>query len=121
MTTRNLGADGFRWFIGVVEDRDDPDQLGRVRVRAHGIHGDTIQAPTDTLPWAPMLMPTTSASLKFVGQTPTGIQVGSTVVGFFIDGNEATLPVIFGVLPGRGDITPLAVGDLSLNKRPWVS
>ncbi len=118
MTTRNLGADGFRWFIGVVEDRDDPEQLGRVRVRAHGIHGNKIEAPVDTLPWAPLLMPTTSASLRYVGFTPTGIQVGSTVVGFFMDGSETTFPVIFGVLPGKGDMAPLAVGDMSLNKRP---
>ena len=28
--------DGFIWFVGVVEDRNDPDQLGRVRVRCLG-------------------------------------------------------------------------------------
>ena len=28
-----MGTDGFIWFIGVVEDRDDPSELGRVRVR----------------------------------------------------------------------------------------
>ena len=28
-----MGLDGFIWFVGVVEDRNDPDQLGRVRVR----------------------------------------------------------------------------------------
>ena len=33
-----MGMDGFVWFVGVVEDRDDPSQLGRVRVRCIGYH-----------------------------------------------------------------------------------
>ena len=33
-----MGQDGFSWFVGVVEDRDDPHRLGRVRVRALGYH-----------------------------------------------------------------------------------
>ena len=27
-----LGKDGFIWFVGVVEDRDDPELLGRVQI-----------------------------------------------------------------------------------------
>lgn len=26
MTTKILGEEGFKWFIGVVEDRDDPEK-----------------------------------------------------------------------------------------------
>ena len=26
-----MGQDGFHWFVGVVEDRNDPSTLGRVR------------------------------------------------------------------------------------------
>ena len=33
-----LGQDGFVWAIGVVEDRFDPEKLGRVRVRWLGYH-----------------------------------------------------------------------------------
>ena len=33
-----LGQDGFIWFVGVVEDRADPQKLGRVRVRCLGYH-----------------------------------------------------------------------------------
>ena len=32
-TSECMGSDGFIWFVGVVEDRQDPDKLGRVRVR----------------------------------------------------------------------------------------
>jgi hypothetical protein len=35
-----MGQDGFIWFVGVVEDRNDPERLGRVRVRALGFHTD---------------------------------------------------------------------------------
>lgn len=116
MTTEALGQEGFRWFIGVVEDRDDPKKLGRVKVRAHGIHGTKVEAPTDTLPWATFLMPAMSSSLKRVGISPTGVQAGSTVIGFFVDGQEATVPVILGVLPGIDDIPLAATGQQSLNK-----
>ena len=33
-----IGLEGFIWWIGVVEDRHDPEQLGRVRVRCFGWH-----------------------------------------------------------------------------------
>ncbi len=118
MTTKSVGEEGFRWFLGRVEDRDDPEKIGRLKVRAFNIHGDTTEAPTSTLPWATVLLPTTSASLKGVGISPTGIKVGSTVFGFFMDGNETTVPVIVGVLPGIGDVSPLAVENNALNKEP---
>ena len=34
MTQDFMGMDGFLWFAGVVEDREDPEKAGRVRVRA---------------------------------------------------------------------------------------
>ena len=33
-----MGQDGFVWFIGVVEDRNDPSKLGRVKVRCLGFY-----------------------------------------------------------------------------------
>ena len=26
-----MGKDGFQWFVGVVEDRNDPQKLGRLK------------------------------------------------------------------------------------------
>ena len=37
-----MGEDGFVWFTGVVEDRNDPSSLGRVRVRCVGFHTDDL-------------------------------------------------------------------------------
>ena len=42
MSERFMGLDGFCWFIGVVEDREDPEQLGRIRVRALGLHTEDL-------------------------------------------------------------------------------
>lgn len=117
MATQSVGEEGFRWFIGVVEDRNDPDKQGRVRVRAYNTHGDKVEVPTNTLPWATVLMPGYSSSANQVGVSSTGLQLGSTVVGFFIDGNDTLMPVVFGVMPGKGDITKLAIGQNTINKQ----
>ena len=48
-----LGKNNFVWFNGVVEDRNDPQKLGRLRVRCVGIHTDnTDDLPTADLPWS---------------------------------------------------------------------
>ena len=52
----------FQYFFGVVEDRQDPEKLGRVKVRAFGVHTeDRGKIPTSELPWAVPIMPYTSA------------------------------------------------------------
>jgi hypothetical protein len=101
MSVRALGREGFVWFIGVVEDREDPLKLGRVRVRIYDVHSQNkALLPTDQLPWASILMPAFSPSHDKVGISPTGLTIGSTVVGFFADGNECNQPVIMGTMFG---------------------
>ena len=52
-----MGFDGFTWFQGVVEDHNDPEQIGRVKVRCLGIHTEDKETlPTDDLPWAMVMM-----------------------------------------------------------------
>src|SRR5210317_1104315 len=97
-----LGQDGFIWFVGVVEDRQDPTYTGRVRVRCLGYHTDNkIDLPTSDLPWASPLLPITSSGISGIGHTPTGLLEGSWVFGFFRDSQYAQEPVIMGSLPGR--------------------
>ena len=58
-----MGADGFIWFTGVVEDRNDPASLGRVRVRCLGHHTEDLnEIPTKDLPWAHVMHSVTSPS-----------------------------------------------------------
>ena len=95
-----MGKDGFSWFVGVVEDRNDPAQLGRVRVRVLGRHSeDLTQVKTSDLPWAHVMHPVTDPSMQGLGHTPSFLTQGSWVVGFFRD-TEAQQPVIMGSLPG---------------------
>jgi len=96
-----MGLDGFIWFVGVVEDRNDPDQLGRVRVRCLGFHTDNLTAlPTADLPWAHVMHPVTDPSMHGMGNSPSFLVEGSWVVGFFRDSKEKQQPLIIGTLPG---------------------
>ena len=77
----------MKWFEGVVEDRNDPLQLGRVKIRCIGYHTENKQdLPTDDLPWAVPVQPITSAAMSGVGISPLGPVPGTVVVGFFRDG-----------------------------------
>ena len=87
-------------FYGIVEDRQDTLKVGRVRVRIHGIHSENKQyIATPDLPWAQVLLPTTTAGLSGIG-TQHGLIEGSTVFGFFRDGKTRQDPVITHVSAG---------------------
>jgi len=96
-----MGKDGFNWFVGVVEDRSDPQTLGRLRVRCLGYHTEKLDdLKTEDLPWAHVMNPITSATVSGLGQSPLGAVEGTWVVGFFQDGEDAQQPIIIGTLPG---------------------
>ena len=95
-----MGQDGFSWFIGVVEDRADPEKAGRVRVRCLGYHASDIQKiPMEDLPWASVMMPVTADANSGIGVSPHFLLEGTWVVGFFRDLAKQE-PVIMGALPG---------------------
>ena len=96
-----MGLDGFVWFTGVVEDRNDPDALGRVRVRCLGFHTDDLSdIPTASLPWAHVMHPVTDPCMQGLGNSPSFLVEGSWVIGFFRDAVEKQQPIIIGSLPG---------------------
>ena len=95
-----MGQDGFSWFIGVVEDRQDPEKAGRVRVRCLGYHSaKTEDIPMEDLPWASIMMPVTAGGNSGIGTSSHFLLEGTWVVGFFRDPAKQE-PVIMGALPG---------------------
>lgn len=96
------GRDGFWWWYGVVEDRDDPEKLGRCRVRILGYHIDNKEIlPTEDLPWAIPVMSMANAGVSGKGLAPVGPLPGTWVVGFFADGKDCQQPVMFGTAMAR--------------------
>ena len=98
-----LGISEFKHFVGVVEDRFDPEKLGRLRVRVLGVHtSNKNKIATADLPWASCVLPTTSAGISGLGQSPSFIVEGAWVWGYFRDGNSLMQEmVIVGTLPGK--------------------
>lgn len=89
-----MGRDGFVWWMGVVERRNDPLQIGRCKVRIFGWHTkDADVLPSDDLPWA---LP----SLPLNNDTPKAPKEGDWVWGFFMDGSAGQRPVMVGIIPG---------------------
>ncbi len=90
-----LGHDGFVWWIGIVEDINDPLTLGRCKVRCFGYHPakKTNLVPTEDLPWALTIHPLNTPNLY------ASPKVGEWVFGFFLDSLSAQEPAILGYLP----------------------
>jgi len=94
-----FNKDGFNWWIGVVEDRMDPEKQGRCRVRIFGYHTEDKEVlPTEDLPWAIPIQPITSAGISGIGTTPLGPVTGTWVLGFFLDGEDMQQPAMLGTI-----------------------
>ncbi len=112
MTTENnfAGREGHVTFVGVVEGRDDPAKMGRLRIRIIGLHtDDTNLVPTEDLPWAQIVAPI-NGSRSF--SLPKD---GEWVHGFFQDGYNSQMPVVTGIYVGMQSEEP-KVDDGSVAK-----
>ena len=102
-TTNFFGKDGFYWWIGEVEDNEDPMELGRVKCRVLGYYTNPAQGsaealPTKHLPWATVLQHTSQAGNDHQGESSGQLQPGAIVMGFFMDGESAQMPIVIGVM-----------------------
>lgn len=85
---------------GIIEDINDPEMLGRARVRIHGIHNpDRNVLPTEKLQWAIVMNPTTTPGVSGKGDSPF-LLTGSWVAVEFAD-NDLQIPIIIGTFRGN--------------------
>jgi hypothetical protein len=96
-----MNLNGF--YRAVVEENNDPDKRGRVRVRIWGLHtekkikSDTEGIPTNELPWAEPCLPIHEGGVSGFGMFGVPLQ-GSHVMIFFESGNISQ-PRYFASLP----------------------
>jgi hypothetical protein len=110
-----LGRDGFRWWIGQIPPLSSMGKQvegggwgNRFKVRIIGYHPySTTDLPNEDLPWAQCLIPTTAGSGAANVATGVQLQQGDIVLGFFLDGDNAQIPVILATF-GRTDQVPSA-------------
>ena len=107
-----VGKDGFIWWIGQIPDekvwesqiKNGKGAWGvRYKVRIMGYHpyAKNLLADED-LPWAQVLMPPgNSGSSQRVESVK--LSQGDVVVGFFLDGTSAQIPVILGCFANTGE------------------
>ncbi len=113
LKTNFLGKDGFRWWIGQVAPEkaqgNQINQIGkswgaRVKVRIYGYHpADEQELPNEDLPWAQVLLTSQGGSGKGGRSRSMRISPGDTVLGFFLDGDDAQLPVVLGLFASTGE------------------
>lgn len=84
-----------RWFQGEVVDIDDPEKMGRIKVKEIIGH-DAYKGDPGGLLWCHVIMPPTGANAKGIGTSAIGLSLDSKVVGFRVD---SKLSYIVGSLP----------------------
>ena len=116
-----VGRDGFNWWIGQIppeeswrenitgkRNKKNTDAKGfgeRYRVRIMGYHtANADDIPDDELPWAYVMYPVTAGGGGRGSSQNANITQGTFVFGWFMDGEDAQLPIIMGVL-GHNDYT----------------
>lgn len=111
-----IGRDGFRWWVGQVAPFEDGTGQGeqnngggwgnRAKVRILGYHPfDEGQLSNEDLPWAQVLLPTTAGSGAGNIATNTKLRPSDYVFGFFLDGDNAQIPVIIGVFGRSSEVS----------------
>jgi hypothetical protein len=112
----------FAIYRGIVVSKDDPDRLGRCKVRVWHVHGSDQYTPDFALPWAEVLERGDGAYDSGTYEPPC---VGSSVWCQFENG-YADYPVVIGVSRGvlvRDDDNPhvfLTRNGEPKNEKPWL-
>ena len=89
------------WYRGVVEDNNDPEQMGRVKVRIMGIHSEDTpdeSVSSSHLPWAEVMGGTSFGLISGVGISSVLRQ--GTWVWVRLYQNDQENPVVVGTISG---------------------
>lgn len=83
--------------LGIVEDRHDPLQMGRVRVRVFGVHSPDRKNDIliEDLPWSIVMQPTNTST---TASTISQLVEGTWVVVMYLDENLQD-PMVIGAVP----------------------
>jgi hypothetical protein len=108
-----IGRDGFRWWIGQIPPGESLGAQNkgegwgnRFKVRILGYHPySKEELPDEDLPWAGCLLPATSGTGASNFAESVKYRPGDVVVGFFMDGDNAQIPMIMGAF-GRTSQVP---------------
>jgi len=105
------GRDGFKWFIGQiapnvsnVNEIEEARGGLRCKVRILGYHPADNRVRDEDLPWAHVLVPPSLGTGEGNYSALGSVQPGSTVFGFFLDGDDGQQPVIVGAFYSGSDI-----------------
>ena len=94
------------FWIGCIEDRKDPAQVGRFRVRVLGLHTeDKEKLPTKDLPWCPVV--SGDGGNSGMGTTPPFFVEGTWVLISFRD-KDRQEPLIHGAISGKPSVAGTA-------------
>ena len=132
--TNFIGRDGFRWWIGqIAPDEVQTSQTkekkcwgNRYKVRILGYHPyNNVELKDEELPWATVISPPGHGTGSGGISKTLRFQQGDTVIGFFLDGDNAQVPMIFGAF-GNSAYVPTDepgpfkafTGYTSTHKRP---
>ena len=104
--TNFLGRDGFTWWLGQIapfsatESQDGANGWGcRYKVRIMGYHPyTTAELEDEDLPWAIVMRPPGTGTGSGGMSKTIHYNQGDTVIGFFLDGDNAQQPIIMGGL-----------------------
>jgi hypothetical protein len=131
-----VGRDGFVWWIGHIptestwkdntpgkrtQTTDEHKGFGyRYKVRILGYHPQEKDILSDDdLPWADVMLPVTAGSGSGGSSQTPNLKQGNFVYGFFLDGENAQVPIIMGVI-GYNQYTSISKNsDLKLGYTPF--
>ena len=121
-----IGRDSFRWWVGQIApieslkgQNEDKGWGNRYKVRILGYHPFSKEDLSDEdLPYASVIIPPTAGTGGAQFAQSVRLRPSDVVMGFFLDGDNAQLPVILGAFGRTIDVSN---GAPSIGFEPFTS